>query len=77
MFGQTLVAGVRGVAGVAGEGLLAGVDPLVGSHPLLVVELPVRYNTISNFLTQWLSSKVSNRYHHLVLKSAAVTNAKI
>ena len=59
MFGQTLVAGVRGVAGVAGEGLLAGVDPLVGSHSLLVIEFPVRYNSISIFLTQWTSSKVS------------------
>ena len=43
MVGQTLAAGVRGVADGAGERLLAGVNPLVGSHPLLVAELPVRF----------------------------------
>ena len=41
MFGQALVAVVRGVAGLAAEGLLPRVDPLVGSHPPLVAELPV------------------------------------
>ena len=43
MIGQTLAARVRGLAGRAGKRLLARVDPLVGSHPLLVAELPVRF----------------------------------
>ena len=41
MFGQALVADVRGVALLAGEGPLARVDPLVGGQPTLVSEFPV------------------------------------
>ena len=41
VFGQALVADVRGVALLAGEGPLARVDPLVRGQPILVSEFSV------------------------------------